>query len=171
MIIRTEQPQDIPAVHTVEREAFGRDAEANLVDQIRLHEKVTLSLVALDEENGAVLGHVLFTPVSIHSEGGDYPALGMGPVAVAPSRQRQGIGSRLIRAGLEMLRQSGHARVVVEGSPVYYARFGFQNADHFGLRCQFNPPPGCFMILELQPEALGGRTGTVYYLSEFQEVE
>ncbi len=117
MIFRPEQPHDIDAIHAVERDAFGREAEALLVDQIRSSDGATLSLVAVDE--GQVVGHVLFSPVTIHSETGQSHALGMGPVAVQPGRQRQGIGSGLVRAGLEALCRQGHDLVVVEGDPAY----------------------------------------------------
>jgi len=76
----------------------------------------------------------------------------------------------MIWASLETLRQQGHEIVVVEGDPAYYSRFGFQDASRYGLSCEFNPPPGCFMVFQLRADALAGRTGTVYYLPEFQNV-
>ncbi len=94
----------------------------------------------------------------------------MGPVAVTPERQKQGIGSALIREGLERLRQAGYELLVVEGSPAYYPRFGFLDASPFGITCQFNPPPGCFMVLELRPGAAKGKSGVVYYTPEFEAV-
>jgi putative acetyltransferase len=168
MIFRVEQSKDIEAIHAVERVAFGREAEADLVDQIRAGGGVTLSLVAVDDDE--IIGHVLFSPVTIRSEKGEFRALGMGPVAVRPDRQKQGIGSGLIRTSLDILRQQGHTLVVVEGNPAYYAHFGFEDASRFCLDCEFNPPPGCFMVLELQAGVLAGRTGMVYYLPEFRNV-
>jgi putative acetyltransferase len=94
----------------------------------------------------------------------------MGPVAVQPGRQGQGIGSRLIHQGLECLRQQGHRLVMVEGNPRYYSRFGFQDATPLGIACEFNPPPGCFMVQALVPGALEGVTGMAYYAEEFQAV-
>jgi putative acetyltransferase len=168
MIFRPEQLHEVEAIHAVERAAFGREAEAGLVDQIRASGGITLSLVAVDDDE--IVGHVLFSPVTIHSETGEFRALGMGPVAVRPDCQKQGVGSGLIRTSLDILHQQGHAVVVVEGDPIYYARFGFEDASRFGLDCEFNPPPGCFMVLELRAGALAGRTGMVYYLPEFQNV-
>lgn len=168
MIIRAEQPGDIPGVHDVETLAFGRAAEADLVDELRAHGKVTLSLVA--EEGGQILGHVMFSPGRIEGPRGTVPVEGMGPVAVQPERQGQGIGSALIRAGLEWMRQAGHRLIIVEGNPRYYTRFAFLDATPLGITCQFNPPPGCFMIQALTPGALAGVRGTAYYADEFQSV-
>jgi len=168
MLFRLEQLHDIETLHTVEREAFGREAEADLVDRIRASGGITLSLVAVDDDE--IVGHVLFSPVTIRSERGEFQALGMGPVAVRPDQQKQGIGSGMIRAGLDRLRQLGHEVVVVEGDPAYYSRFGFQDASRYGLSCEFNAPPGCFMVFQLRADALAGRTGTVYYLPEFSSV-
>jgi len=168
MIFRPEQTHDVETLHAVERAAFGREAEADLVDQIRASGGITLSLVAVDDDE--IVGHVLFSLVTIRSERGEFQALGMGPVAVRPDRQKQGIGSGMIRAGLDRLRRQGHEIVVVEGDPAYYSRFGFQDVSRYGLSCEFNPPPGCFMVLELRAGALAARTGTVYYLPEFQNV-
>ena len=138
------------------------------MDQIRASSGITLSLVAADDDE--IVGHVLFSPVTIRSERDEFRALGMGPVAVRPDRQKQGVGSGMIRAGLDRLRQQGNGIVVVEGHPAYYARFGFRDAGRYGLSCEFSPPPGCFMVLELRAGALAGRTGTAYYLPEFQRV-
>ncbi len=83
---RMETSEDIPAIHAVERDAFEREAEADLVDRLRENGAAFLSWVA--EEDGEVLGHVLFSPVTIKMESDEYPALGLGPVAIRPDRQR-----------------------------------------------------------------------------------
>jgi len=167
MIIRQENPADIPQIKQVNTLAFGRAAEAELVDLLRANGHATLSLIA---EEDLIVGHVFFSPVCIHTPGGLVPAQGLGPVAVRPEAQRQGIGSALIRAGIEHMRQAGHTILVVEGSPAYYSRFGFQDASLFGIRCEFSPPPGCFMVLSLAPGALEGAHGLVCYSPEFQLV-
>ncbi len=166
--IREEAAADRTAVYELEQRAFGRAAEADLVEQLREHGKVSLSLVAL--EGDRVVGQVLFSPGHIAGPAGSVPVQGMGPVAVLPERQGQGIGSALVRAGLEQLCRLGHTRVVVEGNPRYYMRFGFQNATPLGILCEFNPPPGCFMVQELQPGALAGVSGICHYAEEFQAV-
>jgi putative acetyltransferase len=178
ILILPEKPEHIPGVRAVEEQAFRRAAEADVVDRLRAHGAVTLSLVAVEE--GLVAGHVLFSPVDIVSQGADgqehrSPAVGMGPVAVLPERQRQGIGSRLIRAGLEEIRQSGHAVVVVLGDPRYYTRFGFVPAGRFGIRFQDeNVPPEDFMIQEMRRGVLENFSnergkGIAVYQPEFQD--
>jgi putative acetyltransferase len=168
MIIREEQPEDQAGVYEVEALAFGRNAEADLVDELRKNGKVTLSLVA--EEEGKILGHVLFSPGWIEGPGGKTAVEGMGPVAVVPDRQGQGIGSALIREALKQMRQAGRRLIIVEGNPRYYIRFGFIEATLFGITCEFNPPPGCFMVRALAEGALEGVSGTAHYAEEFRSV-
>jgi len=125
---------------------------------------VLLSLVA--EVDGAVVGHILFSPVTIETEASTKSAVGLAPMAVLPGHQRQGIGARLIERGLQELRRQGHTAVVVLGHPGYYPRFGFERASRFGLRCQFDCPDEAFMALELQPGALAEVRGLVRYRPE-----
>lgn len=172
IIIRPEEPDHAAGVYQVEKDAFGRTAEADLCARLRKRKAVTISLVALDDDQ--VVGHVLFSPVRIAPEGSadtGLPVLGMGPVAVDPDHQGQGIGSRLIRAGLEEARQLGATAVVVLGDPRYYTRFGFQPASHFGVRFQDPAVPAKdFMLIELRRGALEGHAGVATYEPEFMEV-
>ena len=163
--IRREKPGDEAAVHRVNAIAFGGPDEATLVDALRANGGVTLSLVA--EAEGSVVGHVLFSPVRIDPKGS---AIGLGPMAVLPVHQRHGIGGRLVREGLELLRLAGHGAVVVLGHPEYYPRFGFSRASGFGLWCEFDCPDEAFMAIELIPEALANRAGVVRYRPEFHQV-
>ena len=164
MNLREEQAGDIDSVREVELLAFGGTEEADLVDILRAHGKATLSLVA--EEDGQIVGHVLFSPGRI----GETPVEGMAPVAVRPERQGQGIGSALIRAGLAGLRRAGQKIVIVLGDPKYYMRFGFKDATPLGISCEFDAPPGCFMVQALVEGALEGVQGTAYYAEEFRAV-
>lgn len=122
--IRPEQPDDYRAVHRVHAAAFPTEAEANLVDRLRQAGKAIVSLVA--EVDGSVVGHVLFSPVTIQGEAAVYTGLGLAPVAVLPAHQNQGIGGQLITQGLAVCRQLGQPWVVLLGHPSYYPRFGFQ---------------------------------------------
>ena len=86
----------------------------------------TLSLVA--EKDRYVVGHILFSPVTIETAAGQVTAIGLAPMAVLPDQQRKGIGARLVQEGLAELRRLGHDAVVVVGHP----RFGFKRASQFG---------------------------------------
>lgn len=177
IIIRPEGPEHAAGVYQVEKDAFGRTAEADLCQRLRKRKAATISLVALEDDQ--VVGHVLFSAVRIVAEGGSdsgdssasLRVVGMGPVAVDPGRQGQGIGSRLIRAGLEEVRQLGIAAVVVLGDPNYYMRFDFQPAARYGLHFQDpSVPAEDFMVIELRRGALEGHAGTATYEPEFLEV-
>jgi putative acetyltransferase len=168
--IRPERPADAPGVRRVVEAAFGRPQEADLVDALRRGGRVALALVAVLD--GEIVGHVLFSPVAVRSPDaadGDWAALALGPLAVAPAHQRRGIGSRLVRRGLTACRRAGHGVVVVLGHPAYYPRFGFRPAAPLGVRSDFRVPDDVFMLLELVPGALGGRRGTVRYAPEFRQ--
>ncbi|MGH7349575.1 MAG: GNAT family N-acetyltransferase [Candidatus Rokuibacteriota bacterium] len=164
MLIRAERPGDQAAVRAVNLAAFGTPAEANLVDALSAQARPIVSLVA--ENAGAVVGHIMFSPVVLAG----YPALtlmGLAPMAVAPARQRAGVGSALVRAGVDECRQLGADAVVVLGHPDYYPRFGFASGVRFGLGCEYDVPAEAFMVLELRPGALPGAAGTVQYHAAF----
>lgn len=164
MIVRPELPGDRAAVRVVNESAFGQPTEADLVEALHRAGAATVALVA--EIDGAVAGHILFSPVEVEPPAGRL-LLGLAPMAVAPHLQRIGIGSRLVRAGLERCRELGRAGVVVLGHPEYYPRFGFVPAHRLGLRCEYDVPPEVFMAQELAPGALAGTAGLVLYHSAF----
>jgi putative acetyltransferase len=118
---------------------------------------------------GEVVGHALVSPVTVTTETGEAPLLGLGPVAVLPADQGQGIGTLLVETCLEQLRESRHAGIVVAGLPGYYPRFGFIPASRWGLRWEFDVPDEVFMALELTPGLLSGVRGVVRYRPEFTE--
>jgi HAD superfamily hydrolase (TIGR01509 family) len=166
LVIRPETPADIPAIRAINLAAFGQANEAGLVDLIRGRGKASLSLVAVDA--GRLLAHVLFSPVTVLPSYPDLHGLGLGPVAVLPEAQRTGIGSRLIRAGLQLCREQGCDFVVLVGNPAYYSRFGFTSASGFGLGGDYGEGEH-FMACELRPGALSGVKGMVKYIPEFRE--
>ena len=160
MLIRAEKENDREAVFAVNVLAFKTPAEATLVDVLREQASPVVSLVA--EDNGIVVGHIMFSPVYLSG----YPELnvmGLAPMAVAPEHQRKGIGSALVRAGLEQCRQLGFVAVVVLGHPEYYPRFGFSPSSRFGIDSDYKVPEEVFMAMELEPESLSGKTGRVKY--------
>lgn len=168
MIVRAETPEDLRAVRRVNELAFDGAAEANLVDALRESGAAHVSLVA--EEDALVVGHILFSPVTVESAGGDWEALGLAPMAVLPERQGRGVGSALVREGLGECLRLGRAVVFVLGHADYYPRFGFRTAGPLMIGCEFPAPEENFMVAELRPGALAGRTGLVRYRPEFHKV-
>lgn len=166
--IRLEQPADLAAIRQVNEEAFGRPNEADLVDALRRAAAVSASLVA--EVGGVIVGHILFSPVTVDGPAGRFPAVGLAPMAVRPAYQRQGVGGQLIRAGLETCRRAGHELVFVLGHANYYPRFGFRPAQPLGLRWEVAVPVEVFMVAELRPGALAGRSGVMKYHPAFAGV-
>ncbi len=161
--VRAETPEDLEAIRDVNRRAFGREDEARLVDALRAGGFVRVSLVA--EKGGRVVGHVLFSDLRIVTKEGAINALALAPMAVLPSDQRQGVGTRLVREGLRACAALGHRVVVVLGHPDYYPRFGFSARLAEGLKSPFSGP--AFMALELVPGALDGVSGEARYPPPF----
>jgi putative acetyltransferase len=165
--MRTAQPGDNTAIQEVHTVAFGGPVEAKLVKLICERKKALLSLVAL--RDGTVVAHILFSQVTVATVPEGFKAVGLAPVAVLPQFQRQGIGSMLVRKGLEQCKHAGYDVVVLVGDPAYYSRFGFLRAADFGLQNEYGVLDE-FMVLQLRDGALGGVKGMVKYLPEFQEV-
>lgn len=159
--VRPEQPGDAAAIHALLAASFPTDAEARLVDLLRAAGHLTLSLVA--DEDGAVVGHVAFSPVDVERGAG---GIGLAPLAVAASHRRRGLGAELIRVGLADCRSGGYGWVVVLGDPAYYGRFGFRPAALVGLSDEFGGG-AAFQVLELVPAALSSVQGLVRYAPEF----
>lgn len=167
-LIRPETLNDAPAIHHVNRAAFARDEEANLVDALRADGENVLSLIA--EIDGQVVGHILFCRVQITTPAGALPAVSLSPMAVLPEFQKGGIGSQLIAEGLKRLPAQGEKIVTVLGHPEFYPRFGFRPAHELGIQCPYEVPPEAWMLMELAPGALGGQSGMVVYPRAFENV-
>ncbi len=118
-----ERAAERAAIRHDQRGGFGGTEEADLVARLRAEKSALLSLVA--QMQSQLVGHVLFSRMSIEAEGGLIDAVALAPVAVLPEYQRVGVGGRLIRKGLEMLRARGEKIVIVVGHPDYYPLFGF----------------------------------------------
>ncbi len=164
MLIRAEETDDRQLVYTVNVAAFDTPAEARLVDTLRAQARPMISLVA--EDNGTVVGQIMFSPVSLSGHP-EVKLMGLAPMAVRPDLQRQGIGTALVRAGLLRCRKLGYVAVIMLGHAAYYPRFGFLPAVRFGIDSEYDVPEEVFMALELEPEALKGKSGRVRYHDAF----
>jgi len=167
MLIRTEQVMDISKIHAINRAAFNSATEADVVDVLRSGAESVISLVA--EEDGEIVGHIMFSPVQLTGSAADVRAMALAPMAVTPERQRAGIGSALVRAGLAECQRLGIDAVFVVGHPTYYPRFGFKSASSVGFVCEFEVQDEAFMVAELVAGVLDGKMATVHFHPAFKE--
>jgi putative acetyltransferase len=164
--IRREQGGDVVAIRNVNDRAFGRPNEGAVIERLRGASEGLLSLVAVAQ--GQVVGHILFSPVYLEAKDGrEWSGAGLAPLAVLPEWQRRGIGSELVRAGLDSLHHTLCPFVVVLGSPEYYPRFGFEPASKRRIRCTWDVPDETFMILVLNERGMRGASGLARYRAEW----
>jgi putative acetyltransferase len=166
VLIRAEKEKDRAAVRALNLSAFETPAEADLVDALREQAQPVISLVA--EGGDAIIGHILFSPVTLHGNP-ELKMMGLAPMAVLTAHRSKGIGSALIRVGLEQCRQLGFGAVVVLGHPGYYPCFGFSPAVRFSIGCEYNVPEEAFMLMELQPGYIRGISGVIKYHDAFSK--
>ena len=159
--VRAERPGEAAAIERVHTLAFGQPDEAFLVRRLRAEGYTIVSMTAIDGDD--IVGHVLFSRLSVPG----LEAVSLAPVAVLPERQRQGIGSEMIRRGLEACRSSALDVALVVGEPGYYTRFGFSLAVGSQFVCPWSGP--YLLGLELQPGILGSGTYAVEYPAPFQD--
>ncbi|MCP4875936.1 MAG: N-acetyltransferase [Gammaproteobacteria bacterium] len=164
MKIRLENKTDYAAVHDVNLAAFGSEDEANLVTRLRQQAQSYVSLVA--EEKGVVIGHIMFSGAHLSADP-KRCVMALAPMAVLPEFQQRGIGSSLVKSGLEHCENQGYGAIFVLGHAQYYPRFGFKPADSFSIDSVYEVPAGVFMALELTPGALEGMAGRMFYHEAF----
>jgi putative acetyltransferase len=163
LVIRDRQLADDEAIRRLNDAAFDGTYESRLIDDLRAANCAVVELVLVDGTD--VIGHILMSTLDVSV--GDKPvrSLGLAPMSVQPGRQRQGIGSALVREALRRARQQGWQAVIVLGHPGYYPRFGFSAALARPLASPFSGD--AFMALELIPGVLQGGAGRVVYPSAF----
>lgn len=164
IVIRDERSGDVRAIQDVNRRAFGQEEEGNIVDALRYNDGVLLSLVATS--GGRVVGHILYSPVVV---GGVHGAA-LGPLAVHPDHQRQGIGSELVKAGNARMKEAGCPFILVVGHAEFYPRFGFTSASALGITCEWDVPDEVFMVVVLDDMMTTRLSGLARYRPEFSSV-
>jgi putative acetyltransferase len=167
--VRSELEPELPAIRQVVSAAFGRDKNADLIDAIRGTEDWIDggSLVAIDPA-GRVVGHVLLSRGRLVAADGSIVEIGMvGPVAVAPEVQRQGVGGNLMRAAISGAVARRLPVICLLGHPTYYPRFGFEPARPLGIESE-NPdwPNEAWMVLRL-PDWTPELRGVAYFPPAF----
>ncbi len=167
-IIRPETPDDYARVHEINKLAFETDSEAVLVDGLRQEAQNAISLVATMGDD--VVGHVLFTPVSIGDTNASPATMGLAPLAVHPEFQDHGVGGELVKQGLDACAAAAAEVVVTLGHPEYYARFGFTPAVEEGVSYVGSDYDSFFLIKELVPGTLEFFQGEVKYHRLIEEL-
>jgi len=162
MIVRPETPSDYETIEELLRSAFGRSVESQLVRSLRASDSYVPDLALVAEENGKVVGHIVFSYVTLKADE-ECRVLALACMAVTPERQRRGIGGALVEAGLERAEERGEPLVIVVGHPTYYPRFGFESAR----RCGIEPPSeefpdDAFMVRRLSGYSERHRGRVVY---------
>ncbi len=167
MEIRQETKDDYTAVEQVIKDAFATAAQSNGKEHELVHELRSsrafipeLSLVAV--EDGQIIGHILFTKVTV----GSHIELALAPLSVLPVYQRRGVGLALMAKGHQIARAMGYSYVIVLGHASYYAKAGYIPASSYGIQAPFAVPDENFMILKLRQDAKN-LTGVVKYAQEF----
>jgi len=163
VVIREREPADDGAIRRLNDLVFGGPFEGKLIEELREAFIDAVELVAV--EDGAIVGHILFSALTTMVDDDAVPTLSLAPMCVHPERQRSGIGTALVEVGLELARRREWQAVVVLGHPDYYPRFGFSAELASGLDSPFDGDS--FMALELVPGALDGDDGLVVYPAAF----
>lgn len=165
--IRSVDPRTDSAVQRVVGDAFGSDIEYGLIESLREDPTAWVPAWSLGAyDGGELLGHILFTP----ARAGDAIAALLAPLAVAPASQHGGVGSALVRAGLEVVAADGAEVALVLGHPDYYPRAGFEPAMPHGIEPPYPvDPPEAWMALELVPGAFLRAAGVVGVAAAFAD--
>lgn len=174
-VIRVETSADFAAIRMLVAAAFGQGGEADLVELIRHSSGYIPELALVAEIDGSVVGHVMVSTASLRHESGERSIAMLAPLAVDPAFQHRGVGRALVEAVVALADQAGEAFVVLEGSPEYYGRLGFEPASRYGMRLPLPDwaPPKAAQLLPLTGFDPRDPTmmGTVIYPSPFEGLD
>ncbi len=168
--IRKEEEKDYKKVYEVNLLAFQQENESKLIEKIRKGENFVPELSLVAEIGDEIVGHILFSRIKIVGDS-ILESLALAPMAVIPEFQKQGIGTKLIKKGIEKAKELGFDSIIVLGHKEYYPKFGFTRALKWSIKCPFEVPDEAFMAIELTERAFEDKAGTVKYPDEFMEVE
>ena len=169
--LRSENPADVDGIRTAVVRAFGLPVIGELVDGLRASPDWIAGLSFVAEREGRIIGHVLFTRSLLDAPQRLVDVLVLSPVSVTPEEQGKGVGSALIQHGLEAVSLRREPLVFLEGSPTYYARFGFKAAGSLGFRRpSLRIPEPAFQVLPL-PAYEPWMTGTLVYSRVFWDLD
>ncbi len=151
VVIRPETADDHDAISSLVAAAFQSDAEAGLVDRIRASREYVPDMALVAEADGQIVGHVMISGAVIRNAAGDRRIVVLSPLATLPEYQGRGIGSSLVLAVTDVAAQRGEPLVVLEGSPAYYGRLGFEHSLTYGIEIRLPTwaPPEAAQVLRL----------------------
>ena len=172
--INQEMESDFDAIFALIKKAFATEAmsdhrEQHLVNRLRKSDAYIPELALVAKVNNELVGHILLTKLIIKNKTGQYDSLALAPVSVLPEFQGRGIGGKLIKEAHERAKQLGHKSIVLLGHDKYYPRFGYQQANNFGIELPFDVPKENCMAIELFENGLKDVSGTVVYPKAFFE--
>ena len=174
MKIRQENSSDFAAVFKLieqafENEEFSDHQEQFLVQRLRKSEAFIPELSLVAEIDEKIVGHILLTKLKIKNKTDSFDSLALAPVSVLPQFQRKGIGGKLILEAHDIARKLNYNSIVLLGHEKYYPRFGYEQADKYGIELPFEVPKENCMVIELTENGLLGVHGMVEYPKAFYE--
>ena len=166
--IRPENKNDYKIISMVNDMAFGQETEGILIEKLRKNRNFIKELSLVACMGNEIIGHILFFPIQIKSEGESFESLALAPMSVIPELQGLGIGSQLVEKGIAKAKKLGHQSIIVLGHEKYYPKFGFKPASEFNITAPFEVSDNVFMAKEIQPNSLADVSGCVEYPKEFK---
>ena len=165
IIMRQETPDDLAEAYTLIQIAFETakvkdGTEQDFAAELRRSDKFIPELSLVAEANGRLIGHIMLTKTFVKQpDGAHFESLLAAPLSVAMEWRDRGVGSALMREGLQIAEEMGYRAAFLVGDPGYYERFGFRSTAAYGIRSQADIPPQFVMVRELTPGALDGVSG------------
>jgi predicted N-acetyltransferase YhbS len=174
LTIRVERVKDFEAVFSLIKKSFESEQTSDhkeqfLVEKLRKSDAFIPELSLVAEIENKIVGHILLSKLKIKNEQNEFASLALAPISVLPEYQGKGIGGMLIKEVHKRAKELGHQSIVLLGHEKYYPKFGYKQADHYGIVLPFDVPKENCMVFELAENGLDGVSGTVEYPKEFNE--